>query len=237
MEKWNVTLGFQVGGCGPSMDCSPQSAEPFLRKPSNAGMILCSDAEAAGKQLLFHSFFFYQSFCRALESQRPITEIGFKCRDTQIILHFPLNWLTNSIPVPAHMLWLFRSLFLVHTAGSGSGWDLSTFTGSDVFASINLCRSTRTMHLHPPQMRTAREALQHLFQSPASFWELERGWNKLCKTQIPAVFTGPRLQLHQTAKGSWLSKPPAPGHQKNPDIHPQGMINKCNLSLDLKERA
>lgn len=37
-----------------------------------------------------------------------------------MVLHFPLDLLTNSSPVPAHIL--FRSLFLVHTAGSGTGW-------------------------------------------------------------------------------------------------------------------
>lgn len=74
-QRWNLILGFQVGGCGPSTPVAgrrapaptalPSQQSPF-RKPRNAGMILCSDAGAAGKQLLFHSFFFHQSFCRAL---------------------------------------------------------------------------------------------------------------------------------------------------------------------------
>lgn len=74
-QRWNIILGFQVGGCGPSTPVAgrrapaptalPSQQSPF-RKPRNAGMILCSDAGAAGKQLLFHSFFFHQSFCRAL---------------------------------------------------------------------------------------------------------------------------------------------------------------------------
>lgn len=107
-------------------------------------MILCSDAEPSGEQLLPHRFCFYQSFAEPFERQRPTTETAQI--QTQINPSSGLHFALDSPPaceltrvlLLAHCLLMFRPIFscaeLAHALGTvvpvPCGRDLGTGTSA-----------------------------------------------------------------------------------------------------------